>query len=239
MSMTGVGETVDELRRCVADLTESELDLFTTGIVSVRLPDADLIVLKPSGVSSDNLSVGSIVVTDLSGKVLDGVHAPSSGGDAHAHVYREMPEVGGVVNTRSTLSLAWAARGEPIPYVPTLADEFGGQIPVGPFVSSTGDALGRGIVDAVRATGSPAVLMPRHGPFTVGRTASAAVRVALLLEQLTRTVHIARHLGTVEPLDPHDTDWLRTRVARTQQTDFDHHTPTPCAGGAADRAPKP
>lgn len=213
MSMAGVGEAVDELRRSVADLTESELFLFTTGVVSVRLPGAGLIVFKPAGVSRESLSVGSIVVTDLSGKVLDGVLAPSSGGDAHAYVYREMSEVRGVVNTRSTLSLAWAARGEPIPYLPTVAAEFGGQIPVGPVVSSWGEDLGRGIVDTVRATRSRAVLMPGQGPFTIGPDASEAVRVALLLEQLTRTVHIARQLGTAEPLDPQDTDWLRTRSA--------------------------
>lgn len=211
LSMTGVRETVDELRHSVADLQESELFLFTTGVVSVRLPGADLMVLKPSGVSRDSLSVGSIVVTDLSGKVLDGVLAPSSGGDAHAYVYRELSEVQGVVNTRSTLSLARAARGEPIPHVPTIADEFGGPIPVGPFVSGWGDALGRGVVDTVRATGSPAVLMPGQGPFIVGPDAREALRVALLLEQLTRTLHIARHLGTAEPLDPHDLDWLPTR----------------------------
>ncbi|WP_328997792.1 class II aldolase/adducin family protein [Kribbella sp. NBC_00709] len=214
MSMAGVGETVDELRRSVADLQESELFLFTTAIVSVRLPGADLIVLKPSGISGKSLSVGSIVVTDLSGKVLDGVLAPSSGGDAHAYVYRELSAARCVVNTRSTLSLAWAARGEPIPHLPAVVEEFGGGVPVGPFVSSWGDALGRGVVDTVQATGSPAVLMPSQGPFIVGPTASEAVRLALLLEQLTRRLHIARHLGTAEPLDPHDIDWLGVTALR-------------------------
>jgi L-ribulose-5-phosphate 4-epimerase len=212
--MTEVGKAVDELRRSAVDLTEPDLSLFMTGIVSVRLPGADLIVLKPSGVSGDIVSAGSTVLTDLSGEVLDGALAPSAGGDAHAYVYRNLPEVHGVVNIRSTLALTWAARGEPIPHLPTTAHGFGVQIPVGPVVSSRGEAIGRGIVDTLRANGSPAVLMRDHGLFTIGPNAGEAVRVAALLEQTMRTVHIARHLGTAEPLDPHDLDWLRTRGIR-------------------------
>jgi L-ribulose-5-phosphate 4-epimerase len=214
MVVTEVAKAVDELRRSVADLTDPDLSLFMTGIVSIRCPSADLIVLKPSGVSGDSLSADSIVITDLSGKMLDGVLAPSAGGDAHAYVYRNLPEVRGVVNIRSTLSLAWAARGEPIPHLPTIANESGGEIQVGPVVSSRGEAIGRGIVDTLRASRSPAVLMRGHGLFTIGPNAGEAVRVAALLEQTLRTVHIGRHLGTAEPLDPHDIDWLRTRGIR-------------------------
>ncbi|TDW24338.1 class II aldolase/adducin family protein [Kribbella kalugense] len=213
--MFDVGAAVEELRRTGEHLPAARLHLLTGGVISSRVPGADLIVIKPPGAPIDRTLADSVVVTDLSGKVLDGVFAPSSGGDAHAVVYRELPAVRSIVNTRSTLSLAWAARGEPIPHLPTVTDEFGGPIPVGPVVSSRGDVLGRGIVDTVRTTGARAVQMPGHGPFTIGQTASEAIRVALLLEQLTRKLHIARHLGTAEPLDPHDTDWLTTRDRRT------------------------
>jgi L-ribulose-5-phosphate 4-epimerase len=210
MLMTEVSDAVAELRRSVVDLTEPELSLFTTGVVSVRL-SADLIGLKSSAVSADDLSTSSVVVTDLSGKVLDGVLAPSAGGDAHAYVYRNLPEVRGIVNIRSTLALAWAARGESIPRLPGMAQGFEGRTPVGPGVSSRGEAIGRGIVDTLLVSGSPAVLMRGQGLFTTGPKAGDAVRLAALLEQTMRTVHIARHLGTAEPLDPHDLDWLRTR----------------------------
>lgn len=200
-----VDRAVDELRRAAADLTESDLSWFTTSIVSARV--ADLMVLKPSGVSDASLSPDSIVVTDLSGNVLDGVLAPSAGGDAHAYVYRNMSEVRGVVNSRSTLSIAAAGKGEAIPHLPTIAKAYGGQIPVGPVLPPTG----RGIVDTLRTSGSPAVLMRGQGLFTVGPNAPEAVRAAASLEPMIRAVHIARHLGTAEPLDPHDTEWLGTR----------------------------
>ncbi|MEV5967248.1 class II aldolase/adducin family protein [Kribbella sp. NPDC051952] len=208
--MTEVGNAVGELRRSVVDRTEPELSLFMTGVVSVRLPD-DLIGLKPSAVSADELSTSSIVVTDLSGQLLDGVLAPAAGGDAHAYVYRNVPEVRGIVNIRSTLALAWAGRGESIPRLPGMAHGFEGPTPVGPAVSSTGEAIGRGIVDTLLASGSPAVLMRGQGLFTTGPNPGEAVRLAAQLEQTMRTVHIARHLGTAEPLDPHATDWLRNR----------------------------
>ncbi|MEV6273423.1 class II aldolase/adducin family protein [Kribbella sp. NPDC051936] len=211
MVIAGVLESVDELRRSVADLTDSDLNLFTTGIVSARVPGADLVVIKPPGVSRGSLSAESVVVTDLSGKVLDGVLARSADGDAHAYVYRTMPEARGVVNTRSTVSIAWAGRGEPVPHVPTIADGFDGQIPVGPAASS-GESIGHGIVGTLQASGAPAALMRGRGLFTIGPNGAEAVRLATLLEHRIRTVHIARQLGTAEPLNPHDIDWLRARA---------------------------
>jgi L-ribulose-5-phosphate 4-epimerase len=93
-----------------------------------------LLVIKPSGVRYDDLSPANMVVTDLEAHLVEGDHAPSSDTAAHAYVYQHMPDVGGVVHTHSTYATAWAARGEPIPCVLTMiADEFGGEIPVGPF----------------------------------------------------------------------------------------------------------
>jgi L-ribulose-5-phosphate 4-epimerase len=110
-----------------------------------------------------------------------------------------MPEVGGVVHTHSTYATAWAARGEPIPCVLTMmADEFGGEIPVGPFALIGDNSIGHGIVETLRGHRSPAVLMKNHGPFAIGPTARAAVKAAVMCEEVARTVHIARQLG--EPL---------------------------------------
>ena len=208
--------TVDELRREVADLhrelTRYGLVIWTAGNVSARVPGEDLMVIKPSGVSYDDLGPDTMVVTDLHGNLVEGDLAPSSDTAAHAYVYRHMPEVGGVVHTHSPYATAWAARGEPIPCVLTMiADEFGGDIPVGPFALIGDDSIGRGIVDTLRDSRSPAVLMRSHGPFTIGRDARAAVKAAVMLEDVARTVHFAHQLGTPDPIDQQHVDRLYAR----------------------------
>jgi L-ribulose-5-phosphate 4-epimerase len=207
---------VSTLRETVArlhgELTRNGLVAWTAGNVSGRVPGQDLMVIKPSGVSYDELTPASMVVCDLEGNVVDGEHAPSSDTAAHAYVYRHMPEVGGVVHTHSTYATAWAARGEPIPCVLTMvADEFGGEVPVGPFALIGDDAIGRGIVDTLRHSRSRAVLMAGHGPFTIGRDARDAVKAAVMLEDVARTVHVARQLGTPAALQPTDVDALFAR----------------------------
>jgi L-ribulose-5-phosphate 4-epimerase len=195
-----------------AELTRYELVIWTAGNISARVPGHDLMVIKPSGVSYDELSADRMVVTDLYGKLVEGDFAPSSDTAAHAYVYRHMPAVGGVVHTHSTYACAWAARREAIPCVLTMiADEFGGEIPVGPFARIGDDSIGAGIVDVLRGSRSPAVLMANHGPFTVGPDARAAVRAAVMLEDVARTVHIARQLGEPVPLAVDDIDGLYRR----------------------------
>ena len=156
--MTAVADvqaTIAAVRRDVAalhaELTRYQLVVWTAGNVSARVPGQDLLVIKPSGVSYDDLTPDNMVVCDLHGNVVDGEHAPSSDTEAQAYVYREMPHVGGVVHTHSTYATAWAARGEPVPCVLTMcADEFGGEIPVGPFAIIGDDSIGRGIVETLR-----------------------------------------------------------------------------------------
>jgi L-ribulose-5-phosphate 4-epimerase len=198
-----VSEEIARLRREVADLhaelPRNELVVWTAGNVSARVPGADLLVIKPSGVRYHEISPEHMVVTDLEGKLVEGDHQPSSDTAAHAYVYQHMPEVGGVVHTHSTYATAWSARGEPVPCVLTMiADEFGGEIPVGPFALIGDDSIGRGIVETLRGHRSPAVLMRNHGVFTIGKDAGAAVKAAVMCEDVARTVHIARQLG--EPL---------------------------------------
>jgi L-ribulose-5-phosphate 4-epimerase len=211
-----IGAVVAELRREVCDLhsqlTKYQLVIWTAGNVSARVPGHDLMVIKPSGVDYDRLTPEHIVVCDLYGNLVDGDLAPSSDTAAHAYVYRHMPEVGGVVHTHSTYATAWAARGEPIPCVLTMiADEFGGDIPVGPFALIGDDSIGRGIVEVLRDSRSSAVLMRNHGPFTVGRDARSAVKAAVMVEDVARTVHIGRQLGTLDRLDGNDVTLLFDR----------------------------
>jgi L-ribulose-5-phosphate 4-epimerase len=211
-----VAEAVAVLRRTVADLhtelSRNGLVIWTAGNVSARVPGCELMVIKPSGVSYDELTPEAMVVTDLDGVLVDGDYTPSSDTAAHAYVYRHMPEVGGVVHTHSTYATAWAARSEAIPCVLTMiADEFGGEIPVGPFALIGDDSIGRGIVETLRGSRSRAVLMAGHGPFTIGRDARDAVKAAVMLEDVARTVHIARQLGTPAQLAPTDVTSLYER----------------------------
>ena len=131
---------------------------------------------------------------------------------AHAYVYRARPDVGGVVHTHSPYATAWAARNEPIPCVLTaMADEFGGEIPVGQFALIGDDSIGQGIVATLAESRSPAVLMRNHGVFTIGKDPKAAVKAAVMCEDVARTVHIARSGGSLEPIDPGHIDHLYNR----------------------------
>lgn len=207
---------VDELREQVAalhaDLVRYGLVVWTAGNVSARVPGNDLLVIKPSGVSYDDLTPDAIVVCDLHGNLVDGDLSPSSDTAAHAYVYRHMPHVGGVVHTHSTYASAWAARVEPVPCALTaMADEFGGPIPLGPFSRIGDDSIGRGIVETLDGHRSPAVIMQNHGVFSIGRDAKAAVKAAVMCEDVARSTHIARQLGPLVPLPQDDIDALFER----------------------------
>ncbi|MCL2551091.1 MAG: L-ribulose-5-phosphate 4-epimerase [Actinomycetia bacterium] len=209
-------ETVASLRQQVSDLHQElvryQLVVWTAGNVSARVPGHDLFVIKPSGVDYDRLTAGNMIVCDLDGRVVEGDLAPSSDTAAHAYVYRNMPEVGGVVHTHSTYACAWAARGEAVPCVLTaMADEFGAEIPVGPFALIGDDSIGRGIVETLTGHRSPAVLMRSHGVFTIGKDARAAVKAAVMCEDVARTVHISRQIGEPLPLVQSDIDRLYDR----------------------------
>ena len=202
----------EDVARLHAELTRHELVIWTAGNVSARVPGADLLVIKPSGVSYDELSARAMVVCDLDGNLVDGDRQPSSDTAAHAYVYRHLPQVGGVVHTHSTYATAWCARREAIPCCLTMmADEFGGDIPVGPFALIGDDSIGRGIVETLRGSRSRAVLMGGHGPFTIGSDARDAVKAAVMLEDVARTVHIAQQLGQTWRLDDSDIDRLYDR----------------------------
>ena len=215
-----IARTRTEVAALHAEIVRYGLVVWTGGNVSGRVQvdgrATGLFVIKPSGVSYDELAPGNMILCDLDGNVVEGSEgserSPSSDTAAHAYVYRNMPEVGGVVHTHSTYAVAWAARGEEIPCVITaMADEFGGPIPVGPFAIIGDDSIGRGIVDTLRGHRSRAVLMRNHGPFTIGASAKDAVKAAVMLEDVARTVHIARQGGEVLPIPPEAIDSLYHR----------------------------
>src|SRR4051812_15077276 len=195
-----------------AELIRWNLVVWTAGNVSARVPGADLLVVKPSGVDYRELTPENMVVTDFDGIVVQGDSAPSSDTFAAGYVYAHLDWVGGVVHTHSTYATSFAARREPIPCVLTMmADEFGGEIPVGPFAMIGDDSIGRGIVQTLRDHRSPAVLMANHGVFSVGRDARAAVKAAVMCEDAARSVHLARQGGPVVPIPPEAVDALHHR----------------------------
>ena len=195
-----------------AELPRNGLVAWTSGNLSARVPGEDLMVIKASGVSYDDLSPEAIVVCSFDGTLVHGDLSPSSDAATHGHIYREMPAVGGVAHTHSPYATAWAIVGEPIPCVMTaMADEFGGEIPVGPFALIGDEEIGRGVVDTLSGHRSAAVLMRAHGVFTIGDGPRAAIKAAVMCEDAARTVHLARTLGEIQPLDPEDVDALHHR----------------------------
>ncbi len=184
----------EELVQLHLELPKNNLVVWTSGNVSGRDSGSGLVVIKPSGIRYEELSLEDMVVIDLDGRVVEGRHKPSSDTFAHVYVYRHRPDVNGVVHTHSTFATAWAAVGRPIPPVLTaISDEFGGPIPVGGYAKIGGDEIGKEIVRSIG--NSPAILMKNHGVFTIGKTPEAAVKAAVMVEDVARTVFYALQLG--------------------------------------------
>ena len=192
-----------------AELVKNHLVVWTSGNVSGRNPESGLVVIKPSGVHYAALTPESMVVVDLDGNVVEGKYKSSFDTRAHVYVYRNRPDVNGVVHTHSTFATAWAAVGRPIPVVLTaMSDEFGGPIPVGAYAEIGGDAIGQEIVRSIGD--SPAILMKNHGVFTVGPTPEAALKAAITVEDAARTVYYAYQLGVPDEIPAEE-------VARTHR----------------------
>ena len=192
------------------DLPRYGLVTWTSGNVSGRDPDSGLVIIKPSGVLFEDLTPDNQVIVDLDGNVVEGTLTPSSDVHAHLYIYRHRPDVMGVVHTHSNYATAFAALGRPIPVCLTaIADEFGGSIPCAGFALIGGEEIGQQVVEHIGS--SPAVLLKQHGVFTVGPTAVAAVKAAVMVEDVARTVWLALQLGQPEEISPQDVAKLRHR----------------------------
>jgi L-ribulose-5-phosphate 4-epimerase len=123
-----------------------------------------------------------------------------------------MPEVGGVVHTHSNYASGFAAAEKPIPCILTaIADEFGGDIPLGPFAIIGDDSIGRGIVETLSGHRSKAVLMRQHGVFTIGRDAQEALKAAVMCEDVAKSAFIASQLGEPKRIEQSAIDSLYAR----------------------------
>jgi len=198
-----VTSNFSEERKTLADLHQQLFDaglvVWSGGNISQRVEGGFLI--KPSGLMYPQLTAESMVYCDLDGNVIAGEFAPSSDTAAHAYVYKNMPEVSGVVHTHSNYACAFAAVNKPIPCILTaIADEFGGEIPVGPFAEIGDDSIGRGIVATLTGHRSKAVLMSQHGVFTIGKDAKAALKAAIMCEDVAKSAFLASQLGKPKSL---------------------------------------
>lgn len=200
----------EELVRLNRALPENGLVAWTSGNVSIRDPETGYVAIKPSGVSFPELTPESMVVVDLDGKVIEGEKIASSDTSSHLYIYRQRPDVHGVVHTHSNYATAFAAVGQPIPvYLTAHADEFGEPIPCGGFALIGGEQIGKIVVDTIGT--SRAVLLKNHGVFTVGPSGMAALKAAVMVEDIARTTWLALQIGVPEEISREDVARLHHR----------------------------
>lgn len=192
-----------EIHRLHLELPKNNLVTWTSGNISGRDAESGLVVIKPSGVHFPELTPDNLVVVDLDGNIVEGKLKPSSDTATHLYIYRNRLDVGGVVHTHSTFATSFAALGRPIPAVLTaICDEFGGPIPCAGYARIGGDEIGRLVVESIGD--SSAVLLQNHGVFTIGKTPIAALKAAVMVEDVARTVFHAMLLGTPIEIPPEE-----------------------------------
>jgi L-ribulose-5-phosphate 4-epimerase len=184
----------NDLVKLNQELPKNHLVTWTSGNVSIRDPETGYVAIKPSGVMFEDLHPEDMVVVDLDGKVVEGTKKASSDTASHLYIYRHRPDVFGVVHTHSNYATAFAAIGKPIPvYLTAQADEFGGPIPCGGFALIGGEQIGKVVIESIGS--SPAIILKNHGVFTIGPSGKAAVKAAIMVEDVARTIWLAKQIG--------------------------------------------
>lgn len=200
----------DEVYKMNMELPKNNLVTWTSGNVSGRDSETGYVVIKPSGISYDLLRPENLVVIDLQGNVIEGDLAPSVDTDSHLYVYQHRDDVGGVVHTHSPYATAFAILGRSIPvYLTAMADEFGCSVPVSNYARIGGDEIGKEIVEKIGK--SPAILLKNHGVFTIGSTPLHAVKAAVMLEDIAKTVHLALQLGQPDEIPSEEVERAHRR----------------------------
>ncbi len=192
------------------ELPRNYLVAWTSGNVSIRDKETGYVAIKPSGVMFEDLDPEDMVVLDPEGRVIEGTRKPSSDTASHLYIYRYRPDVFGVVHTHSNYATAFAAIGKPIPvYLTAQADEFGGPIPCGGFALIGGEQIGKQVIENIGS--SPAIILKNHGVFTVGPSGRDAVKAAIMVEDVARTIWLAKQLGEPEEIPPDMVEKLHYR----------------------------
>ena len=192
--------------KCNLELPKNDLVKLTSGNVSGRDPKSGLVVIKPSGVTWEDLTPQNMVVVDLDGRVVEGDLNPSTDTDTHLYVYNHRPDVFGIVHTHSPYASSFAALGEPIPACLTTCGMFGGEVPIGGYAPIGGEDIGQEIIDKIGR--SLAIIMQNHGVFTIGASAQQATKVAVEVEDVAKITHLAMLRGQPILLTDEQVDYM-------------------------------
>ena len=201
--------TLDQLRR---EVYEANLGIWRGGLVTMHSGNASgidrqrgIVIIKPSGMDYDRMRPADMVVTDLEGRKRRGKWNPSVDLPDHLYIYKHCPEVGGVIHTHSNYATSLALLGTSIPaYLTAIADEFGDEIPCAPYVDNQGDHIGEAILKYRNR--APAILLGNHGTFAWGQSPRAALKAAVMTEDVAKTVYLALQLGEPQSLPPAEAD---------------------------------
>jgi len=186
----------EEVWKCNLELPKNGLVRMTSGNVSGRDPEINLVVIKPSGYKFEDLTPADLVVVDLEENVVEGHLKPSMDTATHLYIYRHRPDVFGVAHTHSPYAGIFAALGEPIRPCLTACAMLGGEVPLGDYVAVGGAGIGKEIVRKIGD--SLAIIMQNHGVFTIGPSASVATKMAVEVEDIAKITHFAMLRG--EPI---------------------------------------
>ena len=208
-------EHMDRLKALRKEVLEANLGIYRAGLVTMHSGNASgidrqigVVVIKPSGMDYEKLSVELLVVTDVAGSRVRTGEAgdrlnPSVDLPHHLYLYSHCPDVGGIVHTHSNYATSFALLNRPIPaYLTAIADVFGAEIPCVPYADNVGDHIGEAIVR--HRTQAPAVLLAHHGVFAFASNVKAALKAAVMLEDAAKTCHLALQLDTPNPLSPEE-----------------------------------
>ena len=198
---------LEELRK---EVWKTNVSLLKCGLVTMHSGNASgrdfesgFIVIKPSGVDYETLKPENLVIVNQDGETIEGDLNPSVDTPIHLYLYRNLPEVGGAIHTHSNYATSFAALGMSIPaYLTAIADEFGDLIPCTRYASNEGDEIGKAILEA--KTESPAVLLKNHGVFTFDKSPAQALKAAVMVEDVAKTVHLALLKGKPDILPPEE-----------------------------------
>lgn len=192
--------------KCNLELPKNGLVKMTSGNVSGRDPETGFVVIKPSGVSFEEMTVEDMVIVDLEGRVVDGKLKPSTDTDTHLYVYQRRDDVFGIAHTHSPYASSFAALGQSIPPCLTSFGMLGGEIPLGGYAPIGGEDIGQEIIDKIgRAL---AIVMQNHGVFTIGSSAKQATKMAVEVEEIAKITHLAMLRGQPIMLTDEQIDFM-------------------------------
>jgi L-ribulose-5-phosphate 4-epimerase len=191
-------------------LLKNNLVTMHSGNASGRDFESNLIVIKPSGVDYDSLRPEDLTIVDLDGKIVEGKLNPSVDTPHHLFLYKNKPEWGGIIHTHSNYATSFAALGKNIPVCLTaIADEFGEDIICTDYVSNEGNKIGESILKNLGK--GPAILLGNHGVFTFGKSSKDALKAAVMVEDVAKTMHLSLLIGNPKKLPKKEIDkwWNR------------------------------